>query len=48
VTGLDRMSITVLAGATADVTFDVECKTTGIEITTHTTGFDSHRATRCW
>ncbi len=41
VTGLDRMSITVLAGATADVTFDVECKTTGIEITTHTTGFDT-------
>jgi Tol biopolymer transport system component len=41
VTGLDRMSITVLPGATADVTFDVECKTTGIEITTHTTGFDS-------
>ncbi len=41
VTGLDRMSITVLAGATADVTFDVECKTTGIEITTHTTGFDN-------
>jgi hypothetical protein len=34
------MSITVLAGATADVTFDVECKTTGIEITTHTTGLD--------
>ncbi len=41
VTGLDRMSITVLPGVTADVTFDVECKTTGIEITTYTTGFDS-------
>jgi len=41
VTGSDRMSITVRAGATADVTFDVDCKTTGIEITTHTTGFDS-------
>jgi len=41
VTGLDRVSITVLAGATADATFDVECKTTGVEITTHTTGFDS-------
>lgn len=40
VTGLDRMSITVRPGATADVTFDVECKTTGIEITTHTTGLD--------
>jgi hypothetical protein len=41
VTGLDQVSITVLAGATADVRFDVECKTTGIEITTHTTGFDN-------
>jgi hypothetical protein len=40
VTGLDRMSITVRPGATADVTFEVECKTTGIEITTHTTGLD--------
>ena len=40
VSGLDRMSITVRPGATADVTFDVECKTTGIEITTHTTGLD--------
>jgi hypothetical protein len=41
VTGVDRMSITVRPGATADVAFDVECKTTGVEITTHTTGFDS-------
>ena len=41
VTGLDRMSITVRAGSNVEATFDVECKTTGIEITTHTTGFDS-------
>jgi Tol biopolymer transport system component len=41
VTGLDRVSIAVPAGGTVDVRFDVECKTTGIEITTHTTGLDS-------
>ena len=40
ITGLDRMSIIVRPGATAEVAFDVECETTGIEITTHTTGLD--------
>jgi len=40
VTGLDPTSVAVRAGTTADVTFDVECKTTGIQITTHTTGVD--------
>ena len=40
VIGSDRLSITLPPGVTADVMFSVECKTTGIEITTHTTGLD--------
>ncbi len=39
--GASPRSVTVTRNQTVDVTFDVECATTGIAVTTQTTGVDS-------